>query len=231
MATPWQNGSGQPIVDGDGKIIECDDCPCEVETVVCDTSLSRCVDGIVPAQMIATLPSVTHGDAAQFSDAGGSFVLDPYDNVSCLVCTPFAFSAGGPPIGAEAHPFFGSFQTGACAYFGAVLGVQNCGRDVRPFGIFRFYSNGSTDEMFVGYAEAVAASGLTPTRWRPIIFPGFTVSLPAYWSLGSPALGDCTVTFSTSVSSASSTDLFNCALTTHTTAGSTSATTVSFGPA
>ncbi len=112
MGTPWQIDNA-PIVDADGKIIECDDCPCPPSgTVPC----AEWVGGVAPSTISVTIPSLTCGagttGCSQIASLSGTFILnfigkDPEPLGVCYwtYTYPFIMCAGGPP--GEPHPAAG----------------------------------------------------------------------------------------------------------------------------
>lgn len=64
MASPWETADGNPIVDADGKIIECDDCPCDD---TCDADNPNALAALVEARNATATLTVESGD---FADVG-----------------------------------------------------------------------------------------------------------------------------------------------------------------
>lgn len=166
----WQNMTGQPIVDADGKIIECGDEPCEgcvapQECTGCGGSGAN-----APGQVIVTLPSIASNIATQFNHAGGDFLLDFYGTQACVrtggqvqECATGAAIGGttAPRIDpVNENPFF--LGHSSCGYMGAIIGTH-CGYDVRPFGVY-CYTFSTFNTIVVGYA--IADTAATP-KWRP----------------------------------------------------------------
>lgn len=58
--TVWLNSDGKPIVNADGKIIECDDCPCDT----CDAPSPDAIAALVESRAASATLTVEAGDFA-----------------------------------------------------------------------------------------------------------------------------------------------------------------------
>lgn len=82
----WQNDDGKPIVDADGKIIECDDRPCDGpcpgETVAC----AACPEGSGPQSYFVTIPAIgNNGMLTCCGNFAGTYEL-PFIGLFAGVC-------------------------------------------------------------------------------------------------------------------------------------------------